>query len=110
MNEADQVLLARIRPMMKRRKGFSEKKMFGGICFMINGNMCVGTYKGDLVVRLDRDRHEETQAEPHARPMDLTGKVMQGWAFVGKAGIASDDELKAWVGRAVKYAASLPPK
>ena len=94
--------------MMTRRKGASEKKMFGGICFMINGNVSVGTWKGALVVRLDREQHEETLSEPHAMPMDITGKVMKGWALIEPSGIAKDEELKAWVRRAADYAKSLP--
>ena len=106
----DDILISRIRPILRRRKGFSERKMFGGICFMINGNMCVGSWKGALVVRLDRARHDETQTEPFVKPMDITGKVMKGWALVQPAGIKSDDDLKAWVARAAKFAASLPAK
>ncbi len=108
--DADEKLLDRIRPILQRRQGFSEKKMFGGICFMINGNLCVGTWKGSLIVRLDKQKHEQTQAEPHVKPMDITGKVMRGWALVEPAGIAADDDLQAWVRRAAKFAASLPPK
>ena len=110
MNTDDEALIERIRPILKRQKGASEKRMFGGICFMINGNMCVGSWKGSLIVRLDREKHEETQLEPHAKPMDITGKVMKGWARIEPAGIESDDDLKAWVRRAAKFAASLPVK
>ena len=106
----DDVLIDRIRPFFKRRKGSSEKKMFGGVCFMINGNMCVGSWKGTLVVRLDREKHEETQSKPHVKPMDITGKVMKGWALIEPVGIESDDNLKAWVRRAARCAGSLPPK
>jgi TfoX/Sxy family transcriptional regulator of competence genes len=84
--------------------------MFGGVCFLINGNMCVGSWKGSHVVRLAREDHEETQSEPHVKPMDITGKVMKGWALVRPAGIEADDDLKAWVRRAAKFAGSLPPK
>ena len=110
LTDVDIALLDRIRPMIKRRKGFSEKKMFGGICFMLNGNMCVGTWKGSLIIRLDKEKHDQTQALPNAKPMDITGKVMKGWARVEPAGIKSDDDLKAWVDRAAKFAASLPAK
>lgn len=110
MRKEDEPLIARIRSMLKRRKGYSEKKMFGGICFMINGNMCAGPWKGALIVRLDKANHEQTQAEPYAKPMDITGKVMKGWALIDPAGIESDDDLKAWLNRAVKFAASLPAK
>ena len=106
----DQELIARVRPLLSRRKGFSQKKMFGGVCFMIHGNMCVGTWKGSLVVRLHRDHHEETLSEPHTRPFDITGKVMKGWALIEPAGIGADDDLKSWVRRAAKFAGSLPGK
>ena len=110
MTNDDEILVARVRPILKNRKGFSEKKMVGGICFLINGNMCVGTWKGSLVVRLDKENHEETQSEPHVKPMDITGKVMKGWALVEPAGIETDDDLKAWVRRAAKFAGSFPLK
>ena len=77
---------------------------------MINGNMCVGTWKGSLVVRFDKQKHDETLAEPHAKPFDITGKVMKGWALIEPAGIEEDDDLKEWVRKAAKYAASLPAK
>ena len=110
MTEEDETLVERIRPLLKRSKGYSEQKMFGGLCFMINGNMCVGPWKGGLVVRLAKETHDETQSEPHVRPMDITGKVMKGWALVTPKGIASDDNLKSWVRRAAKFVSSLPPK
>jgi TfoX/Sxy family transcriptional regulator of competence genes len=110
MTPADEILLDRIRQILDGQEGVSEKKMFGGIAFMVHGNMSVGTWKGSLVVRLDRDRHEETQSEPHVGPMDITGKTMRGWALVEPAGIAADDDLRAWVERAVASARSLPRK
>ena len=60
---------------------------------MIHGNMCVGPWKGSLIVRLDKSKHDETQAEPHVKPMDIAGKVMKGWAKIEPAGIASDTDL-----------------
>lgn len=110
MTADDEFLLERIRAIVKRRKGFSEKKMFGGICIMLNGNMCVGTWKGSLVVRLDRDNHDATQSEPHTALMDITGKAMMGWALVEPDGIVEDDDLKSWIDRAAKYVATLPKK
>ena len=110
MRKVDEALVERIRALIKRRHGYSEKKMFGGVCFMINGNMCVGPWKGALIVRLDKSKHEETQAEPHVQPMDITGKVMKGWALVEPDGIVSDEALKSWVDRGVAFARSLPPK
>ncbi|MDC0934695.1 TfoX/Sxy family protein [Pirellulales bacterium] len=110
MTEEDEVLAVRIRQLMKRRRGYSEKKMFGGVGFMINGNMCVGPWKGSLIVRLDRDEHEATQAEPHVQPMDITGKVMKGWARIEPEGIRNAADLRAWVERAVKFVRTLPAK
>ena len=77
---------------------------------MINGNMCVGPWKGSLIVRLDKQEHDKTQAMPHARPMDITGKVMRGWARIEPAGIDSDEDLKFWVRRAASFVAKLPAK
>ena len=110
MTEADEELVARIRPFMKRRKGYSEKKMFGGLCFFINGNMTVGPWKGSLIVRMAKEDHEENQRLPHATPMDITGKVMKGWVKVQPAGIETDEQLKTWVERAIRFTRTLPPK
>lgn len=103
-------LSGRIRQILSSRRRISERKMFGGVCFMINGNMCVGTWKGSLIVRLDRKNHDKTLAEPHTRPADMNGRPMKGWALVEPAGIESENQLTAWVDRAVRFAESLPPK
>ena len=108
--DADGFLVERVRQLLSDRNGFSERKMFGGVCFMINGNMCAGTWKGSLIVRLDRKDHDQTLAEPHTRPADITGRVMKGWALVEPDGIESDDDLRVWVAKAAGYAESLPPK
>ena len=110
MNSQDATLIERIRPLMKNRRGYSEQKMFGSVCFMINGNMCVGPWKGSLIVRLDRQHHEQTQSEPFVLPMDITGRVMKGWARVEPAGIQSDADLRRWLDRAVRHVRTLPPK
>ena len=108
MRKEDEELVDRIRRFMKRRKGYSEQKMFGGLCFMINGNMCVGPWKGSLIVRLAKEDHEATQSRPHVKPIDITGKVMKGWARVESAGIETDEDLKVWIEMGVKYVQSLP--
>ena len=74
----DELLAVRIRTILAVRQGFSEKKMFGGVCFLINGNMCVGTWKGSMIVRLAKELHEQTLAEPHPKPFDVSGRVMKG--------------------------------
>ena len=106
----NEALIERIRHIFSRRKGSSERKMFGGVCFMINGNMCAGTWKGSLLVRLDKKKHEETLAEPHTKPANITGRVMKGWALVEPAGIESEHDLTRWVDRAADFAGSLPAK
>ena len=110
ITKEDEVLLSRIRKLVARRKGFVEKTMFGGKAFFLHGNMCVGTWKGSLVVRMDKADHDATQSEPHTAPMDITGKVMKGWALVRPQGIKSDDDLKVWINRAAKHVATLPKK
>ena len=106
----DESLNRRIRQILSKRERVSERKMFGGACFMINGNMCVGTWKGSLIVRLDKKNHHETLAEPHTKPADMNGRVMKGWALVEPAGIESENDLAGWVDRAARFAGSLPPK
>lgn len=106
----DEPLNQRIRQILPKRERVSERKMFGGACFMINGNMCVGTWKGSLIVRLDKKSHHETLAEPHTKPADMNGRVMKGWALVEPAGIESEEDLADWVDRAARFAESLPPK
>ena len=110
MTPADAALVERIRPLLAGREGYSERRMFGGICFMIGGNMCAGTWEGALIVRLDKRDHEATLAEPHTRPADMNGRIMKGWALVEPAGIAAETDLECWIGRAAAYAASLPAK
>ena len=104
------VLADRVRKVLSEREGVSQRRMFGGVCFMIHGNMCVGTWKGSLIVRLDKKDHDKTLAEPHTKPADITGRVMKGWALLETAGIDSANDLETWVNRAASYAESLPPK
>ena len=110
LTEADEKLLERIRKVVAGREGFAEKKMFGGKAFFLNGNMCLGTWKGALIVRLDKANHDVIQAEEHTAPMDITGKVMKGWAIVNTKGIATPRQLKAWIDRAARYVGTLPAK
>lgn len=103
-------LIQRIRSIIREYPGYSEKRMFGGICFMIHGNMCVGNWKGSLVVRLDKKDHEQTQSEPHTSLFDITGKVMKGWALIAPQGIDSKSNLKSWIDRSFQYVSTLPHK
>ena len=103
-------LAARIRARLKDRAGFTEKRMFGGLSFLLNGNMCCGVHGEEMIVRLAQNDGEQALSEPHARRFDLTGRPMKGWILVGPAGLAADADLGRWVDRAAGYAASLPPK
>jgi hypothetical protein len=106
----DERLAERIRTALDDVRDVAEIKMFGGLCFTVRGNMAVGLNGTDLMVRLDPDEHDAALAEPHVRPMDLTGRPMRGFLFVGAEGTRSAPALRRWIGRGVTYASSLPPK
>jgi TfoX/Sxy family transcriptional regulator of competence genes len=88
----------------------TEKRMFGGLGIMVNGNMACGIVGHNLMVRVGPDAHDECAALPHAGPMDFTGRPMKGFVYVYPEGIATNRDLKAWVKRGVTFARSLPPK
>jgi TfoX/Sxy family transcriptional regulator of competence genes len=106
----DETLAERIRKALARKKGIAEKKMFGGVGFLLNGNMCVGVWKESLIVRLDPDQYEDALKEAHVSEFNITGRSMKGWALVGPEGVATDAELKEWIGRAAKFVGTLPEK
>jgi TfoX/Sxy family transcriptional regulator of competence genes len=106
----DEALADRVREALAARAELSERKMFGGIAFMIGGNMAVGIVGDDLMVRLDPADAERALAEPHVRPMDFTGKPMKGMVFVDPAGTAADEDLASWVEAGADFASSLPSK
>jgi len=94
----DASLAARVRDVLSDEFGVVEKKMFGGVAFMLRGNMCVGIVKDDLLVRVGKENHAAAVALPHARVMDFTGKPMQGFIYVSPQGVATESDLRAWVG------------
>lgn len=106
----DEGLADRIRDVLISRSEVSERKMFGGIAFMVAGNMAVGVIGEDLMVRLDPADAEKALEEPHTRPMDFTGKPMKNMVYVDSEGTASDEDLAGWVEAGADYASSLPPK
>ena len=106
----DEVLAERVRRALTGRAGLSERKMFGGIAFMLQGNMCCGIVRNDLMVRVGPERHEEALAQPHARPMDFTGRPMRGMVYVTPEGCRTDEALKRWVEQGLNFAATLPAK
>ncbi|HEX4824030.1 MAG TPA: TfoX/Sxy family protein [Candidatus Polarisedimenticolaceae bacterium] len=99
----------RIRGSLARR-GVSEKKMFGGIGFLLNGNMCVGIHGTELIVRLPPEETDTALARAHTRPFDLTGRAMKGWILVKPAGIKTEAQLRKWIDVAVAFASGLPAK
>ncbi len=105
-----EALAERIRQALARKKGVMEKKMFGGVGFLLNGNMLVGVWKEFLIARLGPDQGDEALLEPHVRKMDITGKPMKGWIMVEPEGVENDEQLKDWIQRAVKFVGSLPAK
>ena len=106
----DAALAERIRQRLARRKGVEEKKMFGGVGFLLHGNMLVGVWKDSLIVRLGPEEGEEALKEPHVSEFNITGRAMKGWVLVAPEGVEADDELSGWVQRAVKFVGKLPAK
>lgn len=106
----DDLLSDRVREVISVREGLSERKMFGGLCFMLGGNMACGVMGEEIMVRLDYEEAERALAEPHVRAMDFTGKPLRGMIYVSAEGIASDEQLASWVELGADHAASLPPK
>ena len=96
--------------MLEDEPGVTERKMFGGLAFMLGGNMCCGIIGDELMVRVGPDAWEASLALPHAREMDFTGRSMKGMVYVGVDGVESDADLDAWVARGITFAGSLPPK
>lgn len=90
--------------------GVSERKMFGGLCFLVNGNMSFGVVGSELMVRVGPDAYPETLTLPKAREMDFTGRAMRGMVFVSEDGISEDEDLQEWLDRGMAFAGSLPPK
>jgi hypothetical protein len=106
----DEQLAERVRDALALREDVAEQRMFGGIAFMLAGNMACGVLGDDLIVRVGPEEHERTLAEPDVRPFDFTGRPSKGIVFVSPAGIASDETLAGWVEAGADFAASLPPK
>src|SRR5690349_7252639 len=98
-----EALAERIRHALARRKGIEEKKMFGGIGFLLNGNLLVGVRKDSLLVRLGPEQGDEALQEAHVSEFDITGRPMKGWVLVEPEGVTGDDQLKGWIQRAVKF-------
>ncbi len=106
----DEGLAQRLREILEDRRDVTERKMFGGLAFLLDGNMCVGVTAEELMVRVGPEAHARLLEEPHARPMDFTGRPMKGFVYVESEGFESDEDLRRWVERGIEFAVSLPPK
>ena len=106
----DEGLGERIRDAVAGRSGVTEKKMFGGVAFMLDGKMFIGVIKDDLMVRCGPDNQPAALKKPHVRPMDFTGKPMAGYLYVAPAGLESDKSLRSWIDLAAAHVATLPEK
>lgn len=106
----DETLAGRIRKRLGKRKGLTEKQMFGGIAFLVNGNMCCGVHRDEMIVRLAPDETEQALESPHTHRFDLTGRPMKGWILVKPKGLVTDTGLAKWIRVATQFAGSLPPK
>lgn len=106
----DETLAARVRASIGDQSALTQREMFGGIAFLIGGNMAVGVNKDELMVRVGKAGHDAAMARPGARIMDFTSRPMSGWVAVTREGFADDAGLDAWVDLGVSCASSLPPK
>jgi TfoX/Sxy family transcriptional regulator of competence genes len=107
----DEDLANRIRELVSSERGVSEQRMFGGLAFLVNGNMSVSASgQGGLLLRIDPAETDALLQRPHARPFQMRGRVMQGWLLVDPEGLRTKRQLERWVARGVACARSLPGK
>ena len=107
---SDPQLTTRVRNTLKRQRGVTEKRMFGGEVFLLNGNMLVAVWVDSLVARVGAEQAEIALTEPDVREMDLTGRPMKGWIIVGEDGIDSDHQLTRWIDLSLTFVRTLPAK
>lgn len=106
----DETLAERITELLGNRHRIDQKRMFGGLCFLVNGHMCCGIVGNQLMVRVGPQRYAAALRRPHARPMDFTGRPLTGFVFVLPEGLRTRQALKSWLTAALRFAASLPTK
>ena len=106
----DEEIEGRIGKVISRWNNTQARKMFGGICHLLGGNMFCGVYKNFLILRLGEKESRESMSQPFVRSFDITGKPMKGWVMVEKEGFKSEDVLKAWLAKAKEYVGTLPSK
>lgn len=106
----DEAVAERVRGALKGKRGIEEKRMFGGIAFMVRGHMCIGVIRNVLMARVGADAYDEALAEAHAREMDFTGKPLKGYVYVGPKGFATPTGLRKWIDRCLAYNKKLKAK
>lgn len=106
----DESLADRLSVALSLKRGIEKKKLFGGIGFLLDGNMLVGVWKNSLVVRLGSLDYENARLEPHVREFDITGKPLKGWVMIEPDGIEDDEQLFGWIERATAFVKTLPKK
>ena len=106
----DNRLAARVRSVLAEEPDVAERSMFGGLAFMVAGNMACGVIHDDLMVRVGADAFDDAMNRPHVRVMDFTHRPSKGMVYVAPAGVRDDRELEGWIARGVRYARSLPSK
>lgn len=106
----DETLASRIQDILSGQPSLDAKKMFGGVGYLVQGNMACGVHKDMLIVRVGPEAFDDTMQLPHTRPFDMTGRPMKGWIMVEPAGFESEADLKQWVQTGVDFALTLPPK
>jgi TfoX/Sxy family transcriptional regulator of competence genes len=106
----DEGLAQRLREELAGTGGVAEKRMFGGLAFLVDGNMCVGVIGDELIVRVGLDATEAALERPGSRLFDFSGRPMKGWITVGPDALEDDEALAGWVGSALAFVRTLPPK
>lgn len=106
----DRGLAQIVREFLEHEPGYDEKEMFGGIGFLLYGNMACGILNNDLIVRVGPENYEETLDLPHTRKFDITGRPMKGWVMVSFDGLESEEVVQQWIKKGATFSLSLPPK
>ena len=104
----DERTAERVRRVLAGQRGLAERKMMGGLCFMVNGSMCCGVSGSALMVRVGREASQQMVTQPHVRPMEFTGRRLAGFVLVDPEGYRTDAALATWVRRGVDFIAKLP--
>ena len=106
----DEGVAQRVREYFTDRTDITEKKMFGGLAFLVSGHMCVGVINDELMARVGPEQYPAALQEPHAREMDFTGRPMKGFVYIGAEGYNDDHDLQSWIHRCEKFVSTLEPK